>query len=180
VRALTGRMLRVLGIVRIETDEEIPRWRQFLLAAAVGAIGSTIAGIAVPAPAVDSSGQMARILIWLALGVAAGLESPSAAGLAGVAVGTFVAYLPWELRYSLTFNYLWVDLLINAFGLPFILAPGWAIGMYLDGRRRRPAPEAHPWQPWDVTALHAPEEASTSDRQSADGGSIGSSGAAPP
>jgi hypothetical protein len=173
VRALTGRMLVYLGIVRIETDEDVPRWRQFVLAAAIGAIGSTIAGIAVPAPSVDASGQIVRILTWLSLGVAAGMESPSPAGLAGVVAGTFVAYLPWELRYSLTFNYLWMDLLINAFGLPFILAPGWAIGMYLDGRRRRPAPEAHPWQPWDVKSLHPPERAQASDEQGADAGSIG-------
>jgi hypothetical protein len=64
--------------------------------------------------------------------------------------------------------------------LPLILAPGWAIGMYLDGRRRKPAPEANPWQPWDVKALHPPEDVLTSDGPSTDGGSIGSSGAAPP
>jgi hypothetical protein len=171
-------VLRGLGIVRTETDEDIPRWRQFLLAAAIGLIGSTIAGIAVPSPTLDASGQIARILTWLFLGVAAGMASPGPAGLAGVAVGAFVAYLPWELRYSLTFNYMWVDLLINALGLPLILAPGWAIGLYLDGRRRRPAPEAHPWRPWDVKSVHPPDATPTSDEPPADPGSIGSSGAA--
>ena len=170
VRALAERVLRYLRIVRIEADEDIPRWRHFLLAAAVGAIGSTVAGIALPGfgQDLDASREIVRILTWLSLGVAAGMGSPSPAGLAGLVAGTFVAFLAWELRYSPSFNALWGDLIVTAFGLPLILAPGWAIGMYLDSRRRRPAPDANPWQPWDVKSLRTPEAAPVADEQRAD------------
>jgi hypothetical protein len=176
-RALAERVLRHLRIVRIETHEDIPRWRHFLLAAAVGGIGSTVAGIALPGfgQDLDASHEIVRILTWLALGVAAGFEAPSPAGLAGLVVGTFVAFLAWELRNSLTFNQLWGDLVVTAFGLPVLLAPGWAIGMYLDGRRRRPAPEANPWQPWDVKSLRAPDAAPAPDEPRPDAGSGGPS-----
>ena len=177
LRAFTDRVFRYLRIVRIEADEDIPRWRQFLLAAAVGGIGSTVAGIALPGfgQDLDASHEIVRILTWLALGVAAGLEAPSPAGLAGLVVGTFVAFLAWELRYTATFNQLWGDLVVTAFGLPVLLAPGWAIGMYLDGRRRRPAPDLNPWQPWDVKSLRTPDTAAAPDEQRPDADSTGAS-----
>jgi hypothetical protein len=177
LRAFAGRVLRYLRIVRIEADDDIPRWRHFLIAAAVGGIGSTVAGIALPGfgQDLDASHEIVRILTWLALGVAAGLEAPSPAGLAGLVVGTFVAFLAWELRNSPSFNQLWGDLVVTAFGLPVLLAPGWAIGMYLDGRRRRPAPDVNPWQPWDVKSLRRSDPAPAPDEQRPDADSRGGS-----